>query len=175
MAVRRIFKKKMHGVVLKSGYVYSFKYTAWKNDPNPVIIFMYALEGINPSTGHQWRFLQGINFSYLPRTMRKMFASDWKRVFAANNGNVRFTYEMMQRHYPWMSHAIRRYFTKPNYYLSNLQEVPFENMEAAIVSTWIKDFSKKVKFSLFQYFHSAMQGRKEIKKKAKSNLDKYRI
>jgi len=48
-------------------------------------------------------------------------------------------------------------------------------MEAAIVSTWSKDFSKKVKISILSKFRSAMQGRKEIKKKAKDNLDKYRI
>lgn len=175
MPVRRILKKKFKGVVLKSGYVYSFRYSPWTADPNPTIILMYALEGTNPNTGHQWRFLQGVNLSYLPRSMRKVFAREWVNVFQRTNGNVIFTYEIMQRRFPYMSHAIRRYFTKPNYYISDLREIPFENMEEAIVSTWSKDFSRKIKISLLQKFQSAMQGRREVKRKAERNLDKYRI
>ena len=73
MAIRRGYKKKYKGVDMKSGYFYTFKYQAWENDPKPTIIFMYTLEGIHPNTGHQWRFFQGINFTYIPRSVRKRF------------------------------------------------------------------------------------------------------
>ena len=92
MPIRRIYRKKFHGVILKSGYIYSFKYSSWRNDPKPTIILMYSLEGNHPNTGHQWRFLQGINLSYLPRSMRRAFANEWVRVFERTNGNVRFTF-----------------------------------------------------------------------------------
>jgi hypothetical protein len=173
MTVRRIFQKKFKGIILKSGHVYSFRYRAWSNDPNPLIILMYTLEGTNPSTGHQWRFIQGCNMTYLPRSMRRAFANEWVRVFERTNGNVRFTYEIMKRKYPYMSHAIRRYFTKPNYYIQNIKEIPFEDMEKALISTWSKDFSKKIKISLAQKFRTAKDRRKEIKKKAKANAIKY--
>ena len=107
--------------------------------------------------------------------MRKAFANEWKTVFERTNGNVRFTWEIVQRRYPYMKHAIRRYMIKPSYYISKLQEIPFDNMEQAIISTWSKDFSKKVKLSMLQKFRSAMSGRKEIKKKARDNLNKYRV
>jgi hypothetical protein len=167
MAIRRIYRKKFHGVMLKSGYIYTFKYQAWANDPTPVIIFMYSLEGNHPNTGHQFRFLQAINFTYIPKSMRRTFANEWARVFEATNGNVRFTWDIVKRRYPYLKHAVRRYFIKPNYYISKLQEIPFEDMEKVIVSTWSKDFSKKVKVSLLQKFRSAMRGRKEIKRKAR--------
>lgn len=160
---------------MKSGYVYSFKYIPWNSDPNPTIILMYALEGINPKTGHQFRFIQGVNFTYLPRSMRRAFAKDWVSVFQRNNGNVRFTYEKLKSRYPYMDHAIRRYFYTPTYYISNLIEIPYEKLEETIISTWSKDFSKKVKVSLLQKFRSSMRGRQIVKRKAERNLDKYRI
>ncbi len=175
MAIRRIMRKRFKGVSLKSGYIYSFKYQAWENDPRPTVIFMYSLEGTHPNTGHQWRFLQCVNLSYMPRVMRRTFANEWVRVFERSQGNVRFTYEILKRRYPYMNHAIRRYFIKPNYYIQDLKEIPFESMEDAIVSTWSKDFSKKVKVALLQKFRNAMRGRKKIKRKAQANLDKYRI
>jgi len=166
MAIRRIFRKKFHGVMLKSGYIYTFRYSSWINDPTPTIIFMYSLEGTHPRTGHQFRFLQAINFTYIPRSMRRSFANEWTRVFQQTNGNVQFTWEIVKRRYPYLKHAVRRYFIKPTYYITKLQEIPFEDMEKVIVSTWSKDFSRKIKVSLLQKFRSAMRGRREIKRKA---------
>ena len=162
MAIKRVYKKKFKGVTVKSGYIYSFKYQSWENDPNPVVIMMYALDGINPNTGHQWRFFQAINFSYIPRTVRRQFAQDWKSTFDRTNGNVKFTWELVKRRYPYLQNAVRRYFFKPTYYITKLYEVPYDDMESVIVSTWSKDFSKKIKTSLLQKFRRAMKGRREI-------------
>lgn len=160
MALRRVFNKRFQGIVMKSGYIYTFKYQPWKNDPKPTIILMYAIEGIHPRTGHQWRLFQGINFTYVPRGIRKQFARDWVDTFQRTN-NVRFTWETVQRKYPQLATATRRYFFKPNYYISKLQEVPLDKLEKAIVSTWSKDFSKKVKSSLISKYRKVMKrGRK---------------
>ena len=143
MAVKRVYKKKFKNVIVKSGFVYSFKYLAFSNDPNPVCIILYALEGIS-HTGHQFRFFQGINFTYIPRNIRKQFAKEWKEVMKKSNGNVKFTWEKVKRRYPQLKVAIRRYFFKPSYYITKLVEIPLDDIEKVVISTWSKDFSKKI-------------------------------
>lgn len=129
MALRRVFNKKFKGVMLKSGHVYTFKYQSWENDPHPTAIMLYSVEGIHPRTGHQHRYIQMINFTYVPRVMRRQFAKDWVREFNRTNGNIRLTWEIIKVRYPYLQHAVRRYFFKPNYYISDLKEVPFEDIE----------------------------------------------
>jgi len=169
MALRVQYKKKLHGVTMKSGHIYSFKYQAWQNDPKPTIIFMYAFAGTHPSTGRQWRFIQAINFTYVPRSMRKAFANEWVRVFERTNGDIKFTWNIVKQRYPYLKHAVRRYFYSPNYYISKLQAIPFEDMEKVIISTWSKDFSKKLKVSLFSKFSSALKNRRNIKRQAQKS------
>jgi hypothetical protein len=130
---------------------------AWENDPQPTVVMLYALDGIHPNTGHQWRFFQAINFTYIPRAMRRQFAKDWIREFNRKNGNIRLTWEVIKVKYPYLQHAVRRYFFKPNYYISDLKEVPFEDMEKMIVSTWSKDFSRKIRTSLLSKFRNVMR------------------
>jgi hypothetical protein len=161
MAVTRKFKKRFKGVTVKSGHIYTFGYQAWENDPKPVVIMMYALDGTHPNTKHQWRFFQAINFTYIPRTMRRTFAAEWTRVLERNQGDVKFTWEVVQRRYPYLKGAVRRYFFKPTYFIKDLKEIPFDMMEDVIVSTWSKDFSKKLKTSLLGKFRRAMRGRFE--------------
>ena len=162
MAIKRILKKKFHNVTMRSGHIYSLHYRAWHNDPDPTVIFMYSLEGIHPNTGHQWHFLQCINFTYVPRIMRRAFAKDWAETLKRTNGNTNFTWNICQRRYPYLKGAVRRYFFKPNYYISKLKEVPFEKMEDAVVSTWSKDFSKKIRTSLFKKFKRVLRNRNKI-------------
>ncbi len=118
---------------------------------------MYALEGNHPRTGNQWRFFQGINFTYIPRSMRRQFARDWVRTLERTRGNVRFTWELVQRRYPYLKNAVRRYFYRPTYYIRDLNEVPLEDIEKVVVSTWSKDFSKKLKASLISKFRKALR------------------
>jgi hypothetical protein len=158
MAIRRIYKKKFKGQTLKSGHIYTFKYQAWENDPRPTIILMYSLEGNHPRTGHQWRFLQAINFTYIPRSLRRQFARDWMQVLQRTD-NPRFRWELVKRKYPYLQNAVRRYFIKPNYYIQELKEIPFDDIEKAVVSTWSKDFSKKVKTSLMTKFRNVLRRR----------------
>lgn len=166
MAIRRNYSKKFKGVNVKSGYIYRFKYQAWENDPNPVVIMMYSLEGNHPNTGHQWRFFQAINFTYIPRSMRKQFAQAWMREFTRTR-NPKFTWEKVKSQYPYIQNAVRRYFIKPTYYITDLEEIPFDQWEKVIVSTWSKDFSKKVKASLINKFRRVMRGRKQFKRTGK--------
>lgn len=166
MAVRRKYKKKFKGVNVQSGKIYSFKYQAWEHDPQPTVIMMYALDGINPRTGHQWRFFQAINFTYIPRNDRKRFAQDWIHIMG-NTKNPKFTWQKVKRKYPYIQHAVRRYFFKPPYYISDLKEIAWEDAEKAIVSTFAKDFSKKVKTSLLNKFRRVLRGRQQFKRTGK--------
>ena len=145
MAIRRNEKKKFKGITWKSGRIYTFKYHAWHNDPQPVIILMYALEGTHENTGHQWRFFQGINFTYIPRSLRIQFAKKWLTAWERSGGNMRFTWEITKRTFPWMKLAVRRYFFKPGYYIKNPKEIPKEDIMKVVGETYTKDFSKMKK------------------------------
>lgn len=148
MAINVRYRKKFKNVLLKSGYLYSFKYRGWGEDPKPTIILMGWYEGRHPNTGHEWHFIQGINFFYIPRSHRKNFAKMWTDKFSSLGdrqkvNQLRFTWPMIKRRFPFMDVAVRRYFWKPTYYISDLKEIPFDNWDEAIVGTWAKDYSKK--------------------------------
>lgn len=145
----------------KSGMVYSFKYANWRNDPNPTIILMYRIRGIHPNTGHQWRLIQGINFTYIPRPQRKHFAQAWIKEMENNGGRADLTWDTVQNMYPYMTHAVRRYMLTPAYVINDVKPIPFEEMEKAIVSTWSKDFSKKIRTDLAQKYRDVMGKRKK--------------
>ena len=128
---------------------------------------MYAFSGTHPKTGREWRFVQGVNLTYIPRTQRKLFAKEWTKVFEMTKGNLRFTYKILKSKFPYMDIAIRRYFYSPAYYMKNIKEVPPEKMEAVIASSWHKDFSKKAMISLISKFKNAF---KRSKKRSKGSF-----
>jgi hypothetical protein len=167
MAVRRIYKKRFKGTEWKSGHVYSFKYTAWENDPKPTIILMYHLQGVHPVSKHNWSLFQGINFTYIPRGQRKKFAKDWLKILSKTN-NPRFRWEYIKRKYPYIQHAVRRYLTRPKTYISQITEVPFEDFEKAVVSTYSKDFSKKVKSSIINKLRGVFRRAKKTRRTGKA-------
>ncbi len=158
---------------MQSGRFYTFRYRAWANDPKPTIILMYALEGRHQTTGNQWRFFQAINFTYIPRSVRKRFIDDWVRILQ-NTSDVKFTWGLIKKRYPWLKVAIRRYFYQPNTYINALKEIPLEELDKYVVSTWHKDFSKKVKTELINKFRRVFMRRKDAKKKKKRELKKRR-
>jgi len=166
MALRHIYRKKFKGVALRSGHFYRFKYQAWEHDPKPTVIFMASIEGIHQNSGHQWRIFQCINFTYIPRAQRKRFLKIWMKELD-RSGNIKFTWRKVISKYPYLKPAIRRYFFKPNYYIRNLEEIPFDNIEKVVVSTFSKDFSKKITTALLSKFKKAITFRKKKKTKRK--------
>lgn len=101
MALRRVYKKQYQGVSLKSGHFYKFKYQAYERDPKPLIIFMHSIEGIHPNTGHQWRIFQAINFTYVPKAMRKRFLKVWMEEMK-KPGNIKFHWQKILSKYPYI-------------------------------------------------------------------------
>lgn len=171
MPLRHVYRKKFKGVTLKTGHFYKFKYQAWERDPKPVVIFMASIEGIHENSGHQWRILQCINFTYIPRAFRKRFLKVWLKELE-KPGNIRFTWKKIVAKYPYLKPAIRRYFFKPSYYIRSLEEIPLDDVERVVVSTFSKDFSKKIKMTLIGKFKKALKAREAAKKAKKAKKAK---
>ena len=92
MPLKVAYKKKVSGVTLTSGKWYKMKYRAWANDPQPTILFVHSYSG-NAFSGRQWRFLTGINISYLPRKFRLKFIKSIDRLFK-QNPKIKLTWEL---------------------------------------------------------------------------------
>jgi hypothetical protein len=168
-----VYKKQFKGVRLKSGYFYKFKYKAYEHDPKPTIIFMHSIEGLHPNTGHQWRLFQTLNFSYIPRSQRKKFMNVWLKELD-RPGNIKFTWQKVLGKYPYLKRGIRRYQFKPADYITNLEEIPLENVEREIVKTYIKDFSKRITIGLRGLLAKRRKS-VEKKKKVKAKKKKARV
>lgn len=164
MALQVDLNFRMNGIQWQSGHVYRFRYNAWQHDPEPTLILMYRIRGTHPNTGHQWRLIQGINLSYIPRSGRRLFAMTWVNEYERTEGNTVLTWQRVQRQFPYLEFGVRRYLTKPNYYIQRPYEIPFENLEDAIIDTWSKDFSKKIKIDLMKKFNFVKQNIKRHKR-----------
>jgi len=173
MTLRRVYKKQYQGVSMRSGHFYKFKYKAFERDPKPLIIFMYSIEGLHPNTGHEWRIFQAINFTYIPRAMRKRFLKKWLKEME-KPGSIKFTWQKVLTKYPELKNGIRRYFFTPTYYITNLQKIPDDRIEKEVIKSLIKDFSKKVTTGIRGLISKAKKAR-ERKRKAKLKKKKQRI
>lgn len=154
---------KFKGIRWRSGHLYKFKYSNWYEDPNPLVIVLYKITGIHKNSGHQWNLLQAINMNYVPRHIRRNFAINWVQSLERNNGNVLLTWDEVKAKFPGLakSDAIRRYQLKPNYMIQNPEYVPIEKMEEALISSWHKDYSKKIKLALTRKYKSAQKKKKK--------------
>jgi len=126
----------------KTGHVYSFRYLRYQNDPSPIIICINAITGVNPSTRKKHNYVQGINFTYIPRNRRKEFVKTWQKLWDQTHGHTILTWRIIQRRFPYLQGAIRRYILNGGA-IQQLKEVPFEDMERVVVGSMIKDFSKR--------------------------------
>ena len=173
MTLRRVYKKQFKGVRLKSGYFYKFRYKAYERDPKPTIIFMHSIEGAHPNTGHQWRLIQALNFSYIPRANRKRFMKVWLDEMQ-KPGNIKFHWQKVLARYPYLKMGIRRYQFKPADYITNLEQIPDDRIEKEIVKTYVKDFSKKVTVGI-RGLLARRRKAAEQKKKQKAKQKKARL
>lgn len=156
MALKRSDEKKHQKITFKTGYFYKFKYQGYRNDPEPIIIFINAISGINPKTGNQHRYIQAINLNYIPRKDRKKFVNDWIEYYNKTQ-NVRFTWKLIQRRYKYIKFGIRRYFYIPNYYIHKVRYIPFEDVQKEVVKSLFKDFSNVIKRKIY----SKLKGKKK--------------
>lgn len=161
----RRYQKTYEGVRLKSGHFYKFKYRPFRRDPRPLIIFMHSIEGTHEKSGHQWRLFQAINFTYVPRAMRKRFLKVWLDEMD-KPGNIKFTWQKVLRKYRYIQMGIRRYQFKPAGYITGLEEIPRDRIEKEVIKSLSKDFSKSVATRLRGLMFRRKQ-EKERKRKAK--------
>ncbi len=170
MALTHDMTFRLNGITWQSGHVYTFRYGPWQHDPNPTLVLLHRTRGTHPNTGHQHRYITGINLSYIPRSHRRLFAMIWVQEYERTNGDTRLTWEMVKRRFPFLKYGIRRYQYKPSYYIQNPVEVPFDQLESAIVDTWSKDFSKKLKIDLMKKYRFA---KKNISKHKKNPFGRF--
>jgi hypothetical protein len=138
-----------NGVRLKSGKMYTFSYTGYEHDPSPLILFLNAVHGIHPKTGHQHRYVQGINLNYVPRNQRQVFVDDWYRTNYNSNGNMQISWAQLKARWPYLELFIRRYLTKPNYYIRGLAAISDEDVQGEVIGSFIKDYSRYLKRRLY--------------------------
>ena len=160
MALTVTYKHHHGGVLLKSGKLYSFSYTGYENDPTPLGLFLNAINGIHPRTGHQWRLVQMINLNYVPRQQRQMFVDDWYRTNYNNNGNMQLSWNQLKTRWPYLEAFIRRYLTKPSYYIRGLREISDEDVQGEVIGSFIKDYSRYLRRRLFAGYRQVMHGGK---------------
>ena len=171
--LRRQTKKRFEGLEWKSGNFYRFKYKAAENDRKPHIIFMYAFSGTHPNTGRQWRFFQAINFTYIPRQVRRRFMKTYLEL-KAKHPNMDFVWDDVKRKYPWLKIATRRYFYTPGTYIINPKEIPLDQAEDIIISTWAKDFSKQTIIKLRSKIRKSLEKRGKARKKKVLSEKRYK-
>lgn len=127
-------------VWFKSGHFYNFYYTNYANDPIPTVIMLNHISGTHENTGHKHNYIQCINLSYIPRTFRKKFVQVWLPTLESNRGNIKLTWEIVVKRWPFMRMAIRRYILKRNY-IKYAREIPPEKVMDEVVSTVTRDYS----------------------------------
>jgi len=142
MSLRRVMNVRQGTVWFKSGHIYNFRYTNYENDPEPTVICLCAVKGVHEKTGHRHNYIQAINFTYIPRRQRKQFVRVWTQLMKDTKGHVLLSWQMVEKRWPFMKIAIRRYILDKGY-IQTQKEIPLEDIEKVVVGTWHKDFSLK--------------------------------
>jgi hypothetical protein len=140
--IQQLLKVRVGTVWFNTGHIYTFKYKNFQFDPEPTVIVLYTVKGVHPNTGHYHHYIQAINFTYIPRGKRREFLYEWKKLFNFYEGNVYLTWDTVKRRYPYMQIAIRRYLLDGNL-INNGKEIPTEDWEEVVISTWARDYSKQ--------------------------------
>lgn len=130
-------------VWFKTGHVYTFRYLNYQNDPKPLIICINSVYGIYPRTKHKHNYVQGINFSYIPRNKRKDFIRVWLKMWDTTHGHAILSWKMIRKRFPYLQTAIRRYLLTGGM-IRELKEIPYEEVEGAVIGSMVKDFSKRI-------------------------------
>lgn len=128
-------------VWFRSGHFYNFHYTQYANDPIPTVVMLNWVHGSHPNTGHKHNYIQCINLSYIPRNYRKKFVDAWLPTLTLYKGDTRLTWKKIVSRWPFMQMAIRRYIIKKNY-IKYAKEIPPNNVNDFVISTWLRDYSK---------------------------------
>lgn len=144
MALKVFKKKKINGTTFKEGHCYEFNYQAYQNDPKPLVFFINAIFGVNPSTNHQWRLITAININYIPRADRKRFVEVWRKEMSKGKG-VDFSWSRIKQQFPYIQEGIRRYSVKPNYFIRNIRYIHPDEWQQEVVRAWHKDFSQTIR------------------------------
>jgi len=126
MALAKTFNPNIRGP-LKSGQFYSFRYLRYQNDPDPTVLFLYYIRGVNPNTKNRWGHLQCINLNYLSPGQRIRFFNTYKKSIRGKIARTlgRVDWKMINKRYPELIFATRRYKIP---FIRNIHRIPIEEV-----------------------------------------------
>lgn len=152
MPLKMYFEKTLNGKRLQSGHFYTFGYGNYENDPQPLVIFINAIVGLNESTNHYWNLFQGINLHYISRNKRYKFLNNWLTVYDGTKENIRFTWSIITKQYPYLTLAIRRYILNTTRgFVVNLMEIDRQNIQKTVLGSMPKDYSSTIIPGMIKY------------------------
>lgn len=140
--IRFRYNVAVGNVVFKSGNFYEFEYNRFENDPKPMIVFMYLVQGIHPTSGHYHNYIQAVNLSYIPKKLRATWVKRWidthwnPRTQTAREG-IRLDYYRDIDSY--LHVAVRRYFIKGGNIIKP-KDIPFDVIDAKLAGISGKDY-----------------------------------
>lgn len=137
--------KKIERVVFRPGNFYQFRYLNYENDPEPLIYYLNYRNAINEDTGRLHRYIQGINFHYIPMGKRLTFVTNWLN-FVEKNKSFLFSnflqiWKELKRRYGFLEVAYRRYLTEPTGLIKNVSYIKRSLVVPMVKGSIEKDFS----------------------------------
>lgn len=140
------FKYKLiEKVILTPGNFYQFKYVNFENDPFPLIYYLNCVNSLNKKTGHFHRYIQGINFHYIPKANRLFFLESWLAYIEKNEhfiqNNFLKLWTALNTKYDFLKTCYRRYFTFPIGYINNIQGIKKSLIIPMVKGSMEQDFS----------------------------------
>lgn len=132
-------------VVFSPGNFYHFSYLNYEHDPKPLIYYLNYRDAIYEETGRLHRYIQGINFHYVPMDKRIRFLEEWL-MFVDKNKSILFAnflklWPELKKRYRFLEVAYRRYLTQPGGLIRNIQHIKNSLVIPMVKGTIERDFS----------------------------------
>ena len=147
---------KLSRVVFKPGHFYQFKYLNFENDPEPLIYYLNFRNATNVKTGKIHKYIQGINFHYIPMSKRVKFVTDWLNFTQKHNSIISSNFLMLWkeliRRYPFLEGSYRRYLVEPVGIIKNVEDIKTDLVIPMVKGSIERDFSFRDKFLFYKKY-----------------------
>lgn len=136
---------KVNDILLKPGNFYQFNYLNYENDPKPLIYYLNYRDAINIKTKKYHKYIQGINFHYIPMGNRIRFVANWLKFVEMNKSillsNFLQLWTQLVRRYPFLENAYRRYLLEPKGLMRNMYHIKTDLVVPMVKGSLEKDFT----------------------------------
>lgn len=136
---------KINDVLFKPGHFYQFNYLNYENDPEPLIYYLNYRDAINVKTRKYHKYIQGINFHYIPMGNRLRFVTEWLSFVEKNRSivlsNFLQLWTQLVKKYPFLENSYRRYLLEPRGLLRNIYHIKTDVVVPMVKGSLEKDFT----------------------------------